>query len=47
VRVEVADQHGFELGRNFVEIATAQRGGRSSKPSAPERSAAARPSQGS
>jgi hypothetical protein len=36
VRVEVADQHGFELGRDFVEVSTAK----PAKPKAPSASRA-------
>jgi hypothetical protein len=48
VRVEVADQHGFELGRDFVEVSRAVPENSKAKraPSPPSKRASAAGSQG-
>jgi hypothetical protein len=47
VRVEVADQHGFELGRDFVEISEERAASTGPKKKPAAKSAAARSSKGS
>jgi hypothetical protein len=47
VRVEVADQHGFELGRDFVEISEVRAAPAGPKKGSSEKSATARSNQGS